>query len=76
MAKGKRILVTGGAGFIGSHLADAILQQGHEVAVMGLSTGGQEQVPSGVQFYPYDIKQNWSFSRLLFSHLSTFWEQS
>jgi len=57
-----RILVTGGAGFIGSHLADAFLQQGHEVAVVdNLSTGRREHVPAAAQFYPFDIKSPETF---------------
>ncbi|MGO9620795.1 MAG: NAD-dependent epimerase/dehydratase family protein [Desulfobaccales bacterium] len=53
----KKILLTGGAGFIGSHLAEAFLSQGHEVAVVdNLSSGRREQVPVGAQFYSYDIR--------------------
>ncbi len=45
-----RVLVTGGAGFIGSHTADALLAEGHEVAVIDdLSTGKTENVPVAAQ---------------------------
>ncbi|MBM4289298.1 MAG: NAD-dependent epimerase/dehydratase family protein [Deltaproteobacteria bacterium] len=62
MSEQKRILVTGGAGFIGSHVADAFLGAGFEVAVVdNLSTGRQENVPVGAQFYPLDIKSRETF---------------
>ncbi len=51
-----RILVTGGAGFIGSHVADRLVAAGHDVAVVdNLSTGRREFVPAQANFYQYDI---------------------
>ncbi len=52
-----RILLTGGAGFIGSHVADQLLARGHEIAIVdNLSTGKRENVPEGAAFYELDIR--------------------
>ena len=46
-----RVLVTGGAGFIGSHVADALLARGHSVAVLDdLSGGFRQNVPAAASF--------------------------
>jgi len=51
-----RILVTGGAGFIGSNVADRFLALGHEVAVLdNLSTGRVENVDPRVKLYKADL---------------------
>lgn len=52
-----KILVTGGAGFIGSHVADAYVAAGHEVAVLdNLATGRAENVNAAARFYQVDIR--------------------
>ena len=52
-----RILLTGGAGFIGSYVAEALLDRGHEVAIIDdLSSGRKENVPEGATFYKQDIR--------------------
>lgn len=51
-----RILVTGGAGFIGSHVADAYLSRGGRVWVVDdVSTGKRDNVPAGATFVEMDI---------------------
>jgi len=62
-----RILVTGAAGFIGSHVADAYLGLGHEVAVLDdLSRGARENVNPKARFYAGDIRDR-DFVRKVFA---------
>jgi UDP-glucose 4-epimerase len=52
-----RVLVTGGAGFIGSHVADAYLAAGHTVGVVDdLSTGNRNNLNPLVRFWESDIR--------------------
>lgn len=49
-------LITGGAGFIGSHLAEALVARGHAVRVIdNLSTGLKENIPRGADFIEADV---------------------
>ncbi|GJL80276.1 MAG: UDP-glucose 4-epimerase [Nitrospinaceae bacterium] len=50
------ILITGGAGFIGSHIADAYLKQGHRVVILdNLSSGKKENIPQKAVFHEIDL---------------------
>ncbi|HEV2012432.1 MAG TPA: NAD-dependent epimerase/dehydratase family protein [Candidatus Dormibacteraeota bacterium] len=54
------MLLTGGAGFIGSHLGDRLLSDGHEVVIVDdLSAGHVEQVPARARFYQMDLRSPW-----------------
>lgn len=52
-----KILVTGGAGFIGSHIADGLIEQGHDVVIIDdLSMGNMDNVNPDAKFYLMDIR--------------------
>jgi UDP-glucose 4-epimerase len=52
-----KVVVTGGAGFIGSHVAEALIGAGHSVAVIdNLSTGRRENVPEGCPLSEMDLR--------------------
>ena len=52
-----KVLVTGGAGFIGSHVADIFLANGYEVVIVDdLSTGRPTNLNPGAKFYQLDIR--------------------
>jgi len=55
-----KVLVTGGAGFIGSHVADRLLADGHEVVILDdLSNGHVENLQPSARFYQMDLHSPW-----------------
>lgn len=60
--KAKKVLITGGAGFVGSHTADALLQAGHEVRIFDNLTsqvhrgGVNSYIPRGAEFILGDVR--------------------
>src|SRR5689334_11932143 len=61
-----RILVTGGAGFIGSHIVDAALARGHQLWIVdNLSSGKRENVPSGATLVELDIREGQKLAELV-----------
>ncbi len=54
---GSTICVTGGAGFIGSHIAEALVAAGHQVLIVDdLSSGRKENVPQGAELAVLDVR--------------------
>lgn len=66
-----RAVVTGGAGFVGSHVAEALLARGDEVTVIDdLSTGKRENVPAGATLVEHDVRQPFEVDADVVFHLA------
>ena len=53
-----KVLITGGAGFIGSNVADGLIAEGYEVIIVDdLSNGRKENIPEKAKFYKTDVRE-------------------
>ena len=59
MENGKKVLVTGGAGFIGSHLVDLLIENDYDVVIVdNLSSGSEKNLNKSAKFYNMDINSS------------------
>src|SRR5438105_785510 len=64
-----KILITGGAGFIGSHVADALISGGHSVVILDdLSSGRKENINPKAAFVKGDIRDRALIAQLFSEH--------
>ncbi|MBY6036661.1 NAD-dependent epimerase/dehydratase family protein [Fictibacillus nanhaiensis] len=63
-----KVMVTGGAGFIGSHIVEELLNQGHVVSVLdNLTSGKRGKLPGDIPFYHYDLGRDLAELEAIFS---------
>lgn len=62
----KTAVVTGGAGFIGSHLAGALLEKGYTVKIVDdLSGGSRDKVPQGAEFFELNVNETEKLTEIM-----------
>ena len=60
-----RVIVTGGAGFIGSWVCGAYISEGHEVFVIdNLSTGNESNIPPEAEFIKCDVRDSTALEKV------------
>ena len=64
-----KVLVTGGAGYIGSHTAQALLKAGHRVVILdNITTGFREAIPTGAEFAQGDVRNSSTLAEVMKKH--------
>ena len=60
-----KLLVTGGAGFVGSHSVNALLQAGHDVTILDNLSTGHRWALQGCELIPIDLRDTYHLNRKL-----------
>ncbi len=63
--KGKKILLTGGTGFIGSHLTKELLKRGYDVSLLVRHSPRQARIPRGATSYTGDLLDIYSLKKII-----------
>ncbi|AAL81912.1 nucleoside-diphosphate sugar epimerase [Pyrococcus furiosus DSM 3638] len=63
--KNKLVVVTGGAGFIGSHIAEALVEENEVIVIDNLYSGKIENIPQGAKFIEADIRDYSSIAEII-----------